>query len=407
MILREIEEPTDRLRKSFRGLTDMERRLLAAMLTTEAHHRTMHDVQVAFNGLMGTDGHYDISELVESLSHHFIKKSVTTAPSASRQQAPPPHAIQLDWMHPSWRDLVIDHLRTDQQDREHFLSHCGPPGIVLALSTGGGATGERERPLLISAADFDALRQNLKAQIRAMATEQQSGILYNLRLMAKGPTRPTAGLEMNHIVHGVLDTLRTGWDEAQSPVAVRVLDLYYELSTYGELWTPSPLLGPTWADAFNQLEEALLETSDEGYFLRDALSLWIDLLECLQENEPRFLKAMQFPAAQETLLERVTEVLSAAGDWDFRPSDKDEFESEIEALGDLVRLLTRFDELCERPDGVVADASEGLERHRDRLTERWYEDNPEEEDAQPTTIPQVPRYSASDEFDVSALFEDL
>src|SRR5437588_9773703 len=63
----------------------------------------------------------------------------------------------VEWMHPSWRDLVIDHLASDDQARETFLQRCGLQGFLLALSTAGGATGERKSPLLVRAEDWDAL----------------------------------------------------------------------------------------------------------------------------------------------------------------------------------------------------------------------------------------------------------
>ena len=56
--------------------------------------------------------------------------------------------MRVDWVHPSWRDLVIESLADDAAARRHFLARCGVDGAALALSGGGGAAGERERPLL-------------------------------------------------------------------------------------------------------------------------------------------------------------------------------------------------------------------------------------------------------------------
>src|SRR5205814_10573774 len=60
-------------------------------------------------------------------------------------------------MHPSWRDLVIEQLVTDENAREHFLKNCGLPGFLLALSVAGGATGTRAMPLLCRPEDWSAL----------------------------------------------------------------------------------------------------------------------------------------------------------------------------------------------------------------------------------------------------------
>ena len=62
---------------------------------------------------------------------------------------------RVGWVHPSWRDLVIEELATDADARRAFLRDCSVEGVLLALSTGGGVTGERSLPLLIDDADWD------------------------------------------------------------------------------------------------------------------------------------------------------------------------------------------------------------------------------------------------------------
>jgi hypothetical protein len=64
-------------------------------------------------------------------------------------------------VHPSWRDLVIEELARDGELRRRFLAQCGVDAAALALSSGGGATGERVRPLLTEDADWDALGDGL------------------------------------------------------------------------------------------------------------------------------------------------------------------------------------------------------------------------------------------------------
>ena len=69
--------------------------------------------------------------------------------------------MRVEWVHPSWRDLVIESLAADGEARRHFLPRCGVDGVAIALSWGGGASGERERPLLRCDADWDALGDGL------------------------------------------------------------------------------------------------------------------------------------------------------------------------------------------------------------------------------------------------------
>ena len=69
--------------------------------------------------------------------------------------------MRVDWVHPSWRDLVIEELAEDAETRRHFLARCGVDGAAIALSGSGGAEGARERPLLREDADWDALGDGL------------------------------------------------------------------------------------------------------------------------------------------------------------------------------------------------------------------------------------------------------
>jgi hypothetical protein len=71
--------------------------------------------------------------------------------------------VRIAWVHPTWRDLVIDRLAGDARLRQHFLSHCGPHGIALALSTSGGAEGERQFPLVPTDEDWDTIGDRIYA----------------------------------------------------------------------------------------------------------------------------------------------------------------------------------------------------------------------------------------------------
>ncbi len=73
--------------------------------------------------------------------------------------------MRVEWVHPSWRDLVIGRLENDAQARREFINRSGVYGAVLALSTAGGAAGERRLPLIGSDEDWDALTDRLYALI--------------------------------------------------------------------------------------------------------------------------------------------------------------------------------------------------------------------------------------------------
>src|ERR687885_217582 len=77
-----------------------------------------------------------------------------TFPRGALAASPPGGGVT--WVHPSWRDLVIDELVLDAAARKEFLENCSVDGLLLALSTGGGRAGTRSLPLLVDDCDWDA-----------------------------------------------------------------------------------------------------------------------------------------------------------------------------------------------------------------------------------------------------------
>ena len=134
---------------SFGALGDEHRDLLVALLDTPP-------------------GPVPERELVSALRRHH-DGSLSQAAAGPRRPAgrplPAGVGMRVAWVHPTWRDLVIERLASDAALRRHFLGHCGPHGVVLALSTAGGAEGERPLPLIAGDEDWDALGDRIYALV--------------------------------------------------------------------------------------------------------------------------------------------------------------------------------------------------------------------------------------------------
>lgn len=140
----------------------------------------------------------------------------------------------VDWMHPSWRDLVIDRLIAHQSSRRKFLERCGITGFLLALSSAGGATGGRELPLLRSEEDWLALGEAVPRVLRSKNFAAWR-VLTSLQTALLGSTdsRPPAGAterQITHLAESVLAFLRGLWSAGQDCPSAAVLDLYYGVS---------------------------------------------------------------------------------------------------------------------------------------------------------------------------------
>jgi hypothetical protein len=212
--------------------------------------------------------------------------------------------VRVDWIHPSWRDLVIDALANDPDARRRFLRRCGVDGAALALSSAGGAAGERRRPLLVDDADWDALGDGLHAYCGGLDEREAIPLLNVLADIELDP-------ESEALTRLVL--ARLGW--AGKAVGVDALEAWFAVVQRLERRPEPPAVAMTWLE----LEpDAAPSTPQELERFAD----WLRLAELLQRHEPELLRRLGFP-------ERRLDVLFAfASD---APADEPVLERELRA----------------------------------------------------------------------------
>jgi hypothetical protein len=121
--------------------------------------------------------------------------------------------MQVAWVHPSWRDLVIEHLAADAAARRAFLAACGLDGALLALSLDGGVAGERALPLLHEDADWDALTARLRRLAGELAPDELAALLRTVAEVARWSTGPER-MEAEALGRTLLERVRRGLDAA-------------------------------------------------------------------------------------------------------------------------------------------------------------------------------------------------
>ncbi len=142
--------------------------------------------------------------------------------------------MRVDWVHPSWRDLVIAQLASDPPARRHFLHRCGVYGVTLSLSTAGGTAGERRLPLLLTDADWDALTDCVHALLPELDTPDQITVL-----LAIGEVVGDAVLESASLARVALGRLAGCWDATRAPIPLVALSAWFDLA---HLLDPAPML---------------------------------------------------------------------------------------------------------------------------------------------------------------------
>jgi hypothetical protein len=337
----EIHEPTEAMSASFAALPEELRALLVALVDSPHGPVRESDLAAALrrhaeSGLPRAPG-----ELVDRLSDHFVRTI-------------PPDRVA--WVHPSWRDLVIDSIAANGVARATFSRRCSLDGLLLALATGGGVAGERYLPLLVDDRDWDVVGDRLHQLVPTLDDHDSLRLLLALRETIRF-ARGTDRAELNAIALNVLLGMRRSWDAACAPIPPSLLAAWLELRPFVPEKPRLPDVTATWIDALPTTTSDLRDRED----LR-RLDEWIALLELLSVHDRDALERFAFPRAQETALLSVIRSAEALA-----VSDVDE------DLREAVRIvLAKLAFTCPIVAGR-ANATTALLRRADQPRRDWWE----------------------------------
>ena len=291
IVERELASPTEAMRTSFEALGREHRELLISLLDTPAGLIDEREFAATVRrhyagGLSRAPG-----ELIDRLMDHFLRVT----------------PLGIGWVHPSWRDLVIDELRRDAPARRRFLAGCGVDGASLALSQAGGIRGERTMPLLISDEDWDTLGDRLHQLLRELEDKDIARIFLTL----SGAIRVTFDRRLGEAHSLAMDLLRSTaqvWDQRHCALPVFLLEAWYALDACAPERPPPPRLEPTWAELHPGL--LLFEDPHRGELSR--ADEWLALAQLLDRYDPGALRALAFFERDRDLLEKLIVTLARA-----------------------------------------------------------------------------------------------
>jgi hypothetical protein len=218
-------------------------------------------------------------------------------------------------VHPSWRDLVVDALAHDADERRRFLARCGVDGAALALSSAGGAAGERRWPLLREDADWDALADGLH---RLCAEIEEADAVRLLAVLEAAEPHPEIGALARMVVRRLAHRWRG------HAVSVDALAAWAAVAAQLEEPVEAPSPVPTWLEL-----EPDRAPGDPAALERFAD--WLRLADLLMRHDPELLAGLGFP-------DRHTGVLAAFAE--AVPDDEPPLEHDlrVQALDRLVGL---------------------------------------------------------------------
>lgn len=359
-----IENPTERMRKSYRRLGDEERSVLVAMLDCE-RSPTIDEVEQARARFQ--EPRRPIQEEMDLLKEGFLQES---APNASGLWKRTQVTAGVDWIHPSYRDLVIEELERDAAASERFLENCSWTGLQLTLSIAGGEKGQRRYPLMSNDKSWLILENRLNSLLNETTSDYRiREILRALRASLDG----TGGMDevrskIARIIKSCCDTLRTRLDNQQVNLSAQMLKEYYDLTMTIAPPPPMPNTYPLWRTVQAEFE-AILQNSEKEVIDENKVSKWTGVIQITLEADRRMLLQDGFPEKYNKLVQRLCEIVRMDAQGTAFDGDDDKMSSEAdrftEISSSLDELITCFPDLEDELRSVSYDAY----RRADRLRE--------------------------------------
>ena len=287
----EIREPTEAMAVSLRALSDQHRTLLVALLDTPPGPVVERELAAACRRHSRAGLTQQPAELVDRLTDHFLRLSNGKA---------------VTWVHPSWRDLVIEQLREDQPQRERFLHNSSLEGLLLALSTAGGAEGERLLPLMCGDGDWDAVAERL-ADLIPTLDEPDLNRLFIALGEAHTATTGSNRRELEHLACSALAAVARRWSRGHSPIPLGSLETWFALADVLGNPPPAPEVAATWIELG---PTAPIDVGGQEEVVR--FDDWTALCELLNEHTADALARFGFPNEQRNLIDAFVAAAEAA-----------------------------------------------------------------------------------------------
>jgi hypothetical protein len=302
-VIASMAEPTASMKTSFAGLHPECRALLIAML--DSHESTIslkEELAVPFERHLGQAPHRSVLANVQIVDEHFVRLTHWEDLDATE----PSH---VEWVHPSVRDMVIGHLMDDAAARRDFLGRAGIDGIMLALSSSGGAEGKRQFPLLEGEPEWEEIEGRVLELVRG-GRDEESGRLLALfgdtaRLSGSVADRAQRSRLATLSANG-LGALRGVWESSGVRITYAELRDFYRASASLPEPIKGPELGGTWARCVEETRGSLGGFIDN---LAQRADEWLGVATLLKENDPQQLEHFSFPADYGELLEKIVEKL--------------------------------------------------------------------------------------------------
>lgn len=301
---------------------------------------------------------------------------------------------KITWMHPSYRDLIIEELSKDRNLRRVFLNTANISDTKLAFSVAGGSDGTRSLPLLVDDESWDIISLRCSELATDLSARDFFLLIHSLRYVNENLNSPKVKKRVIKIIKDVCNKMLTKWNERKIYLSVLELRVFCEATLLINPLLPIPNLEPTW-EYYTQLAK--------NSFAASNFEDWADLVYLISQNEPRFLRQIKFtenylPFIQDLIDNIENEVID-----DFEDLSVGELEDTGDIYYSFAESLRTLTMVVEPLSGKLFDLAFLLSGKEDEIREQVRDIS----DHEPDDEYEIIQAMQTDEFNIQTLFRDL
>jgi hypothetical protein len=396
-----IKNPTKQMQLTFRGLPVALKWYLVSMLEM-SQGRTMFadtELEKRYVSYCPDEKRTGFEEATQQLNEAFIR--VRNHPRLRKTE----NILSVDWIHPSYRDLIIDELAADPELRMQFLKRASIEGVKLALSDTGGHEGLRQLPFMLSEESWDVLEGRVLAIIRTL--DQDHDLLEILSSAAGVYYSKDFEHRLERLISVVCRAIKEKWDANARRLNVADLAAFRRARSAMNSGIELPDLLSTWLSLGQEFQKNLAAHPSFELFNFDSFDQLTQFAEEAETCIPGFLSQHGFPDQFESASERMFEK-AKRGFSALKYSDEDEDRTEF--ASDVSRLSKAFNRISKIPSSknLNSDAKISLRQMGDwamELEDMAYTYGPYEKEESYDEGEDIDLPTG--EFDIEALFAEL
>jgi hypothetical protein len=393
-IFESIRNPTRRIRTSFHALPASHKWALIAMLEVGTP-ANISSVGESYDSLCPETEHETFEDVLDQLREGFIKINGTKEEGNDTRV--------LTWIHPSYRDLVIDELSKAQTLSSRFLSKASLQGVKLAISSGGGSQGKRELPLMAASPNWAILKKRCCELAQELSRPLLSDLLRVLTSAAEQSIDNNVSKYMTDILYDVCHLAKSRWDSDEEILGPNDIDAYSAASVLLVPLPPPPALGATWQGVSDSFVERVQDCRDHKYLDVYEIEEFVLVAKSIKKIEPRLLRQVEFEDNYLSPLETILELAEQEAQSDLDIDDPNELYSEASRLESMVEVVSGVAELLPKLESRARTIKDDLSKKANKASHRAEEQG----DPDPDYFEDARDSQNTESFSIDSLFIDL